>query len=119
MVRNIFVTGLLLLGSTFASAHNEVQLDNNEKEHNKLRSLLLRGSVEANPEQEEEGQVERELKPPSDYGARLKLYQMDTTKRTDGWWSQKEASDEGFSFGTQPFYKPLSNGASGEMIYRP
>ena len=118
-MRNVIITGLLLVGSTFATAHNEVQLDKNEKERNS-RSLLLRGSIEMNQEEEKEkGQEERELKPPSHYGARLKLYQMDTTRSTAGEWSEKEAGQEGFSFATQPFYQPLANGASGEMIYRP
>lgn len=107
-MRNLFVTGLLLLGSTVhntASAQKVIP-DNNEKH--------LRGTLEENQEGEE-----RELKPYSDYGARLRLYQMDTSLTTASEWSTKDLQHSGFSTSTQPFYEPVNNGASGELIYRP
>jgi hypothetical protein len=111
MMRKIIFTGLLLLGLSIhntASAQqvlaaNEVK-DNTEKH--------LRGTA-----QENQGE-ERELQPLKDYGSRLRLYQMDTSSSTASEWSTKDFEHSGFSASTQPFYKPVANGATGELLYR-
>lgn len=94
MMRNIFVTGLLF-GASLVNAHiveqEDAQKNENKEEtqHDRLRAQLLRGLVE--PEQDLDEDEQRELAPHhyhfsglshlSHYGARLYMYQMDSTLR--------------------------------------